>query len=93
MEPSALLVAAVIASPVSIRARLVGAVLGTAILALMNLVRIVSLFYVGIHAPRVFEIIHVKGWQPAFILLALAFWVSWARWARGRETTTADASG
>lgn len=82
MEATAMLVAAIIASPVSIRRKLPGVVAGVLLLGLLNLVRIVSLFYIGIHWPDAFETVHFHVWQPVFIVLAVAGWLAWAVWAR-----------
>ena len=84
VEPSAVFLSAVLASPVSMWLKLPGMAAGTVVLMLVNLVRIVSLFYVGIIYPKAFHMMHVDVWQALFIFLALLFWVVWARWARGR---------
>ena len=81
IEPIALFVAAVLAFPTRFSPKLPGLLTGTIILALLNLVRIVSLFYTGIYWPAAFETMHVDVWQPAFIVLSLFFWVLWALWA------------
>jgi exosortase/archaeosortase family protein len=81
IEPTALFVAAVLAFPACVRFKLPGVVIGAISLALINLVRIITLFYTGIYFPRAFEIMHVDVWQPIFILLALTFWIFWAWWA------------
>lgn len=81
IEPSALFLAAVLAFPASFRSKLPGLLIGTVVLALMNLVRIVSLFYTGIYWNRWFEVMHRDVWQPVFILSALTFWVIWACWS------------
>ncbi len=81
VQPAALFVAAVLASPVSTWAKLPGMIIGTASLILLNLVRIVSLFYIQIHFPRAFEVMHIEVWQALFIFLAIAFWAWWAWWA------------
>lgn len=81
IEPTALFVAAVLAFPVPLLTKVPGVLLGTLLLLSINLVRIISLFYTRIHFPKAFEIMHVDVWQPAFILLALLFWVLWAWWA------------
>lgn len=91
IEPTVLFIAAVAAFPVSIAARVVGVLLGLLGLSLLNLLRIVSLFYVGIYWPGAFETMHVEVWQPAFIVFALALWIAWAIWAtRPAERPVAD---
>lgn len=81
IEPAALFVAAVLAFPVVLRWKLLGLIVGVAVLMIINLFRIISLFYTGVHWPSAFETMHIDVWQPAFVLLALFFWVVWALWA------------
>ena len=92
VEPSALYIAAVIALPVLIWKRLAGIVVGTALLAAINLVRILSLYYVGMHWPTAFEAMHLDVWQAVFILLVIVFWAVWARWARRAPGAAAHVS-
>ncbi len=92
VQPSALFVAAVLASPVSMWAKLPGMIIGTASLILLNLVRIVSLFYIQIHFPRAFEVMHIEVWQALFIFLAIALWALWAWWAVRRGVAGFSAS-
>lgn len=84
LEPSAAFIAAVLASPVALRFKLPGIVVGTVCLLLINLVRIVSLFFIGIHARSIFDLMHYDLWQAAFIVLAIAFWAVWVQWATRR---------
>jgi exosortase H (IPTLxxWG-CTERM-specific) len=81
VDPTALFVAAVLAFPVAWRRKLPGVAIGVALLALLNLVRVVSLFLVGVYFPRVFELTHAEIWQTCFILAALVLWALWIRWA------------
>jgi exosortase H (IPTLxxWG-CTERM-specific) len=89
-EPTALFVAAVIAFPASLRRRLLGIVLGVAAVQLLNLVRIVSLFCIGVHSPSVFELMHIHVWQAAFILVAVLLWAIWAWWASAPAKQSVD---
>lgn len=85
IEPSALFIAAVLAFPAPLKSKLPGVLIGTVVLAIINLVRIVTLFYTGIHWPKWFDAMHVDVWQPIFIVLSLVFWIVWAWWAtRGK---------
>jgi exosortase/archaeosortase family protein len=86
IEPTAIFVSAVMASPVSAWSKIAGILCGTLILALVNLLRLVSLFFIGAHLPSVLDIMHEDVWQVAFIVLAITLWATWARWAtRGKR--------
>ena len=92
VQPSALFVAAVLASPVVWWSRVAGMVAGTVLLMLLNLVRIVTLYFAQIHFPRIFETLHVEVWQALFIFLAVLLWVGWAAWALRQRPLRTDAS-
>jgi len=77
--PSALFVAAVLASPVPFRSRLPGLLIGTVVLLGINIVRIATLYWAKFAFGRAwFHWLHIDIWQPAFVFLALLFWVIWA---------------
>ncbi len=78
ISPTMLFVAAVLAFPAPIGSKLPGVVVGALILAVINLIRIASLFFAGIYYRKAFETMHVDVWQPVFVLLALTLWVAWA---------------
>lgn len=79
--PAGLFATAVTAFPVRARLKLQGMAIGVAFIIGLNLVRIISLYYAGVHWPAQFETIHIDVWQPAFIFLALLLWMLWAIWA------------
>jgi len=81
VEPSALFLAGVIAFPAPFIAKIPGMLIGTFCLMAINLLRIVTLFYVGVYWPSAFHTAHVDVWQPLFIFLAILFWTLWALWA------------
>lgn len=78
IEPSALLVAAVLVSPATTRQKAKVLLIGVPILLVINLVRIISLYYTGVHYPDAFEMVHVDIWQPGFVALTLIVWALWA---------------
>jgi exosortase/archaeosortase family protein len=80
-DPIAVFVALVLASPIAWRKRLTGIALGVLFLLVINLVRIASLVLIGIHAPRVFEWMHLELWQALLIVLAIGLWAAWSQWA------------
>ncbi len=85
--------AAVIASPVTAWAKLPGLFAGATALLLLNLVRVVSLFLVGIHAPAAFDVMHREVWQASFVVAAVIFWAIWVQWATGRRFAGPESSG
>ena len=92
LQPIALFCFAVVASPLPLRFKLPGLIAGTAALLALNVVRIVTLFWAGIHAPRLFEMLHVDIWQTVFIIAALTLWIVWALWALKRRAPIVHAA-
>jgi exosortase/archaeosortase family protein len=84
IQPTALLIFGVLAAPVRWRLKIPGLLVGTAFMMVMNLVRVVSLFYVGIHFPTAFDTMHEDVWQAVFIILSVLSWGAWAVWAARR---------
>lgn len=78
IHPTALYLSAVLAFPTSRRRRVLGALAGLTVLLAVNIVRIISLFFVQIHFPSAFEFVHVDIWQALFIFLAMLAWILWA---------------
>ncbi len=70
--------AAVLAFPAPWKVRLLGLLGGFAGIQLINLVRIVSLFYIGIHFPKLFEESHIVVWQVIVVLGGVALFLLWA---------------
>lgn len=74
-----LLFAAVLAFPSSWRAKLVGIGLSFAIMAVVNLVRILSLCWVGMYSVSLLEIGHLYVWPPVVMMAAVATLLLWIR--------------
>ena len=85
----ALFAAALLSFPARWKSKLIGLAAGLAVLFLLNIVRIVSLYLTGIHYPKAFEFMHVEAWQGIFILFALALWIFWMKWS-GKEKKHAE---
>lgn len=93
VEPTALYLAALLAFPAPLRRKLPGILVGVIVLALVNLVRIVSLFLVGLHWPKLFATMHGEVWQILFILLSVVLWAFWIRWAMKPQPAAAHVPG
>lgn len=81
------LLSALLAFPASWRDRLRGAVMGFALIFVLNLVRIFVLFGLGIAGQMaVFNFVHTYVAQMAVIAAAMVFWVYWTGTARPRRS-------
>ena len=79
VEAVIILFAAVFAFPAPFKNKLVGFALGFLAIQALNLVRIISLFYLGQWSMTWFEWFHLYLWQALIILDALVVWLIWLR--------------
>ena len=97
MEANLLFIAAVVAFPGRWTRRLVAAAAGVAALVVLNVTRICSLYFVGVHAPSAFELLHIEIWPLLLVVAAAidfglcAWWM--ARPSRARLLDGAPVSG
>lgn len=77
VEPMCLFIAGVLAFPAPWRARFLGLALGVPIIHLINLARLVMLYYAGVVMPSVIDEIHVYVAQTIVILLSTALLIFW----------------
>lgn len=78
-EPMAIFVAGILAFPALISRKLIGLGIGLAVLFVLNVIRIITLYLTGIHNPDFFESMHLAVWQVAFIAVAVLLWFFWLR--------------
>ena len=83
--PAAVLAVAILASPGARGAKRRGLVVGVPLLLTVNLLRLVHLFYLGIHAPRHFVLAHTLLWEGTMVLFTFVTWLLWTRWAAQHE--------
>ncbi|MCP5043356.1 MAG: exosortase H [bacterium] len=84
LPPIALFVAALCAFPAPWILRLPALLVCVPILAAFNLVRIVSLYFVGAYYPDLFHVMHVDVWQVLYILFGVVLFSAWLWWAMGK---------
>jgi exosortase/archaeosortase family protein len=82
VEAMALFGVALLAFPAKWKFKLIGFFTGIAILFMLNIVRVVTLFITGFYYPNIFELMHVEVWQAVFILAAVGLWIFWIKWTR-----------
>lgn len=78
VETALLLAAAVLAFPAGWRQRLLGFFLGFFAVEIVNLVRVVSLVWIGRHRPALFDSSHTVIWQSAVVLFGVLLFLFWA---------------
>ena len=79
LEAMIVLLAAIVAYPAPWKHRAAGLAGGALAVQLLNIVRIVSLFYIGQWSLKVFEWAHLYLWQALIMLDALIVWLLWLR--------------
>jgi exosortase H (IPTLxxWG-CTERM-specific) len=79
VEAMIILFAAIFAFPAPLKNKLLGFVAGFFAIQALNLVRIVSLFYLGQWNQVAFEWFHLYLWQALIIMDALVVWLVWLR--------------
>jgi len=79
VEATIVLVAAMIAFPAPWRYRVAGLAIGFVAVQALNIVRIISLFYLGQWSYAVFEWAHLYVWQALIMLDVLVVWLLWVR--------------
>ena len=88
LEAMIVLLAAILAYPAPWKHRLAGLAGGVLAVQLLNIVRIVSLFYLSRWSAEWFEWAHLYLWQPLIMVDVLVVWLVWLRWARGGTRAT-----
>jgi exosortase H (IPTLxxWG-CTERM-specific) len=79
VEASIVLVAAMLAFPAPWRRKLLGLALGILAVQGLNIIRVISLFYLGQWNLNVFEFAHQYVWQALIMLDVLIVWLLWVR--------------
>lgn len=85
IAPMILLFMSIIAFPTKFKWKVPGVILGIASLVILNIIRIVSLYFIGKHfSPKVFDIMHIDIWQILFLVFTVFLWLMWMNWMRNK---------
>lgn len=79
VEATLILLAAILAFPASAWHKLIGFAIGFLAIQALNLVRIISLFYIGQWDREAFDWAHLYIWQALIMLDAMIVWLVWIR--------------
>jgi len=90
VEAVIILFAALFAFPAPFKNKMIGFFWGFLAIQLLNLVRIISLFYLGQWSDTAFRWFHLYLWQALIILDALVVWLIWLRTLPENKKPPAD---
>lgn len=78
--PMILFIMAILAFPVAFKLKISSILKGIIALAILNIIRIVTLYYSGLYgSQQFFEIIHEDVWQIFFVAFTVFLWLIWIR--------------
>jgi exosortase H (IPTLxxWG-CTERM-specific) len=86
IEACLILTAAILAYPASWTMRLAGVVLGFVAIQVVNVLRLITLFYLVGYSQQLFEFAHLYLWQALIMLDVLVVWLLWVRQVARRES-------
>jgi exosortase H (IPTLxxWG-CTERM-specific) len=79
VEATIVLLAAMLAFPAPLKNKLIGIAAGIVAVQGLNVVRVISLFYLGQWNFDLFELAHLYVWQALIMLDVLIVWLIWVR--------------
>ena len=79
IAPMILYTLSILFFPVAFTKKPKGIFIGIALLFLLNIFRIVTLYLTGKYIPSIFELMHTDIWQILFIVFTLYLWLVWLR--------------
>lgn len=87
---SLIFISGVLAFPATWSAKILGVVGGLLAIQVINMIRIISLFYIGIYLPELFNSSHIFIWQSLVILAGVTLWIIWAHLFTAPKKQTAE---
>lgn len=93
VEAVIILVSAMLAYPARWLDKLIGIVVGFFCVQSVNLVRIISLYYIGNWNRTWFDWFHLYVWQALIVVDALVVFLIWLAWTRRRALARAESAG
>jgi exosortase H (IPTLxxWG-CTERM-specific) len=85
LEATILVIAATMAYPTTIRLRLLGALACSLAILGVNLIRVISLFYLGQYSREWFDWAHLYAWDVLIMIDGLIAYALWIRFVGARE--------
>ena len=79
VEAAMILIAAMLAFPASWKHKVIGIIAGLFAVQLLNVIRVISLFYLGQWNMTIFDWAHLYLWPALIMLDVLVVWMIWIR--------------
>jgi exosortase H (IPTLxxWG-CTERM-specific) len=79
VEAVIILMAGMVAFPASLRLKIIGILMGCLAVQGVNILRVISLYYLGKWDKEVFDFAHLYLWQALIMLDVLLVWLIWIR--------------
>lgn len=89
VEACIILFAGVMAYPAPLRLKLAGLAIGFVAIQGLNLIRIISLYYLAAYDSSLFDFFHFYLWQALIMLDVLVVWLLWIRHVARQELADA----
>lgn len=70
-------IAAMVAYPLRMKEKITGIIIGVVFIYILNLFRVIVLFWTGMHFPDVFKALHEHIGQSIFIFFLVFLWIFW----------------
>ncbi|TPV96858.1 MAG: hypothetical protein B7733_02560 [Myxococcales bacterium FL481] len=81
LDACAVLVAAIAVFPASAGRRLIGVGFGVLLLIGLNVLRLVALYFAGVHNRPLFDLLHEEVFQFVMVAVATGTFLGWSLWA------------
>jgi len=82
IEAIAILLCAMFIYPTSYKNKIIGLAAGSILLIILNIIRIISLYFVGVYIPSIFDVMHISVWQIIFIIVPMLIVMQWLNWVQ-----------
>jgi exosortase H (IPTLxxWG-CTERM-specific) len=80
VEATIVLLGAILAFPTTWKHKLIGFTAGVLAVQGLNIIRVISLFYIGQYSMWFFELMHLYVWQALIMLDVLIVWLVWIKY-------------
>jgi exosortase H (IPTLxxWG-CTERM-specific) len=85
VEPGWIFAAALLAFPTAWKKKLLGMIVGLSFLMVLNLMRVMSLYWIGTRYGAFFNTAHLEVWPALFILVSALLVALWLRWVKPKK--------